>query len=1693
MPAGSSIPPLNVRIVISASGAGATAGVMRNVTQAAGGMNGAIGKSAMNIRTLGDAMRQTGSLIKYSVIGGLVNMGNASIAAARNFELSMKRIQGLVGESGNQVQRYKDAILALGAASGKGPVELADALYFITSAGIKGAKAMDVLRESARSAAAGLGETKVVADALTSILNAYGQETYSASKANDILVATVREGKAEADQFAPALGKVLPIAAAFGASFEDVSAGVAALTRGGASAGTSAIYLRQVLSQLLKPSKQAAETMQAAGTSAADLRQRIQEDGLLNALSYLNERLGGSDSEVMAAGLTKVFGNVRALTAVFSLLGPNLEKNRDIFAELNSATGDAAKAFDAYSKTADYAFKKSAAEAQAAMIRVGDAIMPAVTALMELSGQIARVAETFLRFTTGTGIVGKFGKALMVAGAASVILGKGTLFLFLRLSSYVRLMGHGITVLRGFAGTLATANGGTITLSNSMRMLGFSTQAQTDIMAAARMATAAQTTVNGQLMISEQGLLGIMASRAPTQKMATLLTNLQSQASGTAKIALTEQAIAEYIAANATRTLGQSLMTAFPIFIGIATLAYTLATSFGLIGSGAMGDGLEGDKRSLDELNELLGITAGYAQSSLTVDIGVNITGDELSPAEQKNKLKDALVKSLGPGIGDALEAASTYGGKTAQINLAAAVIGQLDLSPEEATKMQTALGQYFNVDPRTIADAASTAGNQLNSAFIIAANTPTKVKFAPDVQPDYEMLNEIAANSAGFIADNVRDAKLDEIFENYGLGLSENLNNLDFGTFIQKIGGIQKATAGMENQSNALEIMIEEAFSSDNIDAAALGNQFKDVEAGIGGIFANVDNADNLGMLLKPLGVTGEEVQPVIDTINNRIEELGDSATEAQKIEAVAGFLNEVAVSADSTAEALYAAREMTYDAATEFKDGLNPAIQDIVDAYNIATEAIKNYEKGQESLAGQSQDFIQAQIDANEAAGELAEKLSKSGGKVGTYGFEGESYNALIKYKEEILNVANIMAADPMKGPGQAAEFFSQQWKMALDTLVSGGVPLEKAKAQLDAIGFSLTDVPKTWTGNKDAILNPLGDAYATDTALPGIGNDIVSGISSGLELGSSDRTAISKFNSDMVKAFKEDWGIKSPSRVSRDLGVQIKVGFIEGMTGLEPSHIAALERWGKMVTGVITEAMYNSMPSIAEVTGAMFAKEGGVQDVIDAKGRAGYTGIDYRLKDMPEVVIKAPVIPIKKGPGSGGKSDDTVYLSGAMGASQKKLKEWLDKLSKFSQATTEYISRVSSDSAKSLGYIGAFIDARLKMSEALVARQKLLIEQEMLAANLAKAQREKLYAAMRDGANLGRDVTGYEISRIEDLQKAYETASRDYAMKRGSYTAMIDAQIALEEARAAASETSGDAVSAETELLDAKTKLENKNLEVAKATLEIVKAQQEQVDAAIQLRIHMEDARKAFHQFAFEAIPNIITSIDGLGLGLGDPKGAFMTSLHGLGKNIFDMLGTAAKEAGLISGTAEMGAPETEFFPGPTSTDTGAGATAGAANPNAPAVGAGKFGDPNFGKKTDGSYYDKFMSAVYAIHPNFDKLKRNGGTTEVADSKAAFPNLYSLYKGMNRAMAKGGIVSSPVQALLGESGPEAVIPLQGYSTRIALQKLFSVDQNAGGTSMSGSGSSVYITVNNPVAETAEESISRRMKALSTSGLFR
>lgn len=78
--------------------------------------------------------------------------------------------------------------------------------------------------------------------------------------------------------------------------------------------------------------------------------------------------------------------------------------------------------------------------------------------------------------------------------------------------------------------------------------------------------------------------------------------------------------------------------------------------------------------------------------------------------------------------------------------------------------------------------------------------------------------------------------------------------------------------------------------------------------------------------------------------------------------------------------------------------------------------------------------------------------------------------------------------------------------------------------------------------------------------------------------------------------------------------------------------------------------------------------------------------------------------------------------------------------------------------------------------------------------------------------------------------------------------------------------------------------------------------------------------------------------------------------------------------------------------------------------------------------------GSKFPNFMAAVRALHPNAPSLDSK---TPVKASRAAFPNLYKEYKDAGLALAEGGIVRRPTTALIGEAGPEAVIPLKDIAS--------------------------------------------------------
>jgi TP901 family phage tail tape measure protein len=311
--------------------------------------------------------------IAIGAAGAAISLGLRKAGKeAAQFESTLTKSTTLIGVSADEMDKMGKAALGL-SATGRGPQELGEALFFVQSAGLRGSDAMAVLEASAKAASIGLGDTSTIADLVTSAVNAYGSETLSASNATDVLIGSVREGKAEASELAGSMGQVLPIASQMGVSFDQVGGAMAAMTRTGTNAATASTQLRAILVSLLKPAKQSSDQLAEFGLSAEGLRQTIQEEGLFAALMQVKDAVGDND-EAMA----RIFPNVRALAGVLDLTGANASETSAIFERMTDTTGLLSEGFEEWSKTTEAAAARFSATGEAVRIAFGEHLQPAM-------------------------------------------------------------------------------------------------------------------------------------------------------------------------------------------------------------------------------------------------------------------------------------------------------------------------------------------------------------------------------------------------------------------------------------------------------------------------------------------------------------------------------------------------------------------------------------------------------------------------------------------------------------------------------------------------------------------------------------------------------------------------------------------------------------------------------------------------------------------------------------------------------------------------------------------------------------------------------------------------------------------------------------------------------------------------------------------------------------------------------------------------------------------------------------------------------------------------------------------------------------------------------------------------------------------------------------------------------------------
>ena len=332
----------------------------------------------------------TGFIAAQASIAGVSKLFSSTIGSALKFEHQLAQIRGLTGATKEDTDLLSGAIKEMARSMPKSPAELGAGAYFIISAGITdAAEAANVLEISAKASAAGLGETRVVADAVTSTLNAYKLGAGDAAKVTDILTTTVRLGKVEASALAGSIGRILPVAAAMGVSFEEVGANLAVMTKVGLSADEAATSLRATMTSLLRPTTEAEEALAEMGISGEVLRKQIREKGLLSALSTLMEKTGGNTAQIV-----KIIPNVRALVNVLGTVGSQAETYADTLDQMNNAQGATEKAFAEVADTAQFKMGTALNELNIVMLNLGEITLPLLIPLITTFGElVAGLAE----------------------------------------------------------------------------------------------------------------------------------------------------------------------------------------------------------------------------------------------------------------------------------------------------------------------------------------------------------------------------------------------------------------------------------------------------------------------------------------------------------------------------------------------------------------------------------------------------------------------------------------------------------------------------------------------------------------------------------------------------------------------------------------------------------------------------------------------------------------------------------------------------------------------------------------------------------------------------------------------------------------------------------------------------------------------------------------------------------------------------------------------------------------------------------------------------------------------------------------------------------------------------------------------------------------------------------------------------
>jgi TP901 family phage tail tape measure protein len=341
-----------------------------------------------NLKKVGGQMQSVGSKMTARVTLPIVAAGGAALKMGYDFDKAFTRMVSLAGVAASEVDGLKEAVLELSGETAVAPAELAAALYEASSAGLDTEQALDAVRKAAKASAAGMGSAADVVGLVASATASYGAGVIDAAEATDVLTAAIREGRADPQELAGTLGRILPFASQLGVTFGEVGGTVAYLSNVFGDTNRTVTAMSGLFAKLLSPTAQGRETLEQMGTSVEELHAAIDERGLLGALDLLRERGFAGNQQA----LTKLFDDIEGRQAAMALLADNSGTLAETLDTVANSAGAADDAFSTWESSDSADLAKGLNDLRVAAVRIGETLLPIAA---DVTGAFADLASGF--------------------------------------------------------------------------------------------------------------------------------------------------------------------------------------------------------------------------------------------------------------------------------------------------------------------------------------------------------------------------------------------------------------------------------------------------------------------------------------------------------------------------------------------------------------------------------------------------------------------------------------------------------------------------------------------------------------------------------------------------------------------------------------------------------------------------------------------------------------------------------------------------------------------------------------------------------------------------------------------------------------------------------------------------------------------------------------------------------------------------------------------------------------------------------------------------------------------------------------------------------------------------------------------------------------------------------------------------